>query len=134
MKIKNFFKELRYSECGKYNIILNKKPQIIFDYLRFFCYNYIEVIPMISIPAYFDGTAVRPLDDYYFKKNQRLVITVLDDSFNNSYYKTPVQTETQNEKQNIDFSFVDDIAGILSDEERAEMEKHCHLKFRDIEL
>jgi hypothetical protein len=89
---------------------------------------------MISIPAYFDGTAVRPLDDYYFKKNQRLVITVLDDSFNNSFYKIPAQTETQNEKQNIDFSFVDDIAGILSDEERTEMEKHCHLKFRDIEL
>jgi hypothetical protein len=89
---------------------------------------------MISIPAYFDGSTVRPLDDYYFKKNQRLVITVLDDTFDNSYYKIPAQTESDDEKKNIDFSFVDDIAGLLSDEERSEMEKHCHLKFRDIEI
>lgn len=34
---------------------------------------------MKSIPAYFDGNTVKTLDDYPFEKNQRLIITVLDD-------------------------------------------------------
>ena len=34
---------------------------------------------MKNIPAYFDGNAVRTVEDYPFRKNQRLVITVLDD-------------------------------------------------------
>ena len=87
---------------------------------------------MISIPAYFDGTSVKPLDDYYFKKNQKLVITVLDDSFDDYYSELPIKSTSDDEKANIDFSFVDDIAGILSDDEKAEMEQHCHLKFREI--
>ena len=34
---------------------------------------------MKNIPAYFDGNTVRTVEDYPFQKNQRLVITVLDD-------------------------------------------------------
>lgn len=37
---------------------------------------------MISIPAYFDGNAVRPLDNYTFSKNQKLFILIQDDSEN----------------------------------------------------
>ena len=33
---------------------------------------------MVTIPAYFDGNAVRTIDAYPFQKNQRLIITVLD--------------------------------------------------------
>ncbi|MCR5763928.1 MAG: hypothetical protein K6G00_11160 [Treponema sp.] len=46
---------------------------------------------MISIPAYFDGNAVKTLGTYPFEKNQRLIITVLDDS-----------TAWVDEKQDID--------------------------------
>lgn len=35
---------------------------------------------MTSIPAYFDGNAVRTLDAYPFEKDQKLIITVLDDT------------------------------------------------------
>ena len=35
---------------------------------------------MISIPAYFDGNTVRPIGKYNFEKNQRLLITVLEES------------------------------------------------------
>lgn len=34
---------------------------------------------MISIPAYFDGNAVRPLDNYTFSKDQKLFILIQDD-------------------------------------------------------
>ena len=35
---------------------------------------------MISIPAYFDGNTVRPLDNYTFSKNQKLFILIQDDN------------------------------------------------------
>ena len=35
---------------------------------------------MISIPAYFDGNTVRPIGEYTFEKNQKLLITVLDEN------------------------------------------------------
>ena len=35
---------------------------------------------MKNIPAYFDGNTVRTLDAYPFVKNQRLIITILDDT------------------------------------------------------
>ncbi|MBR4630321.1 MAG: hypothetical protein IKO57_07770 [Treponema sp.] len=34
----------------------------------------------------------------------------------------------------IDFSFVDNMVGILSHEEVDEMRKHCHLNFREVEI
>lgn len=34
---------------------------------------------MKTISAYFDGNAVKTVDEYKFQKNQRLLITVLDD-------------------------------------------------------
>ncbi|MBO7638631.1 MAG: hypothetical protein J6Y16_02805 [Treponema sp.] len=34
---------------------------------------------MISIPAYFDGNTVRLIGDYTFEKNQKLMITVVED-------------------------------------------------------
>ena len=37
-------------------------------------------------------------------------------------------------KDEIDFSFVDNMFGILSDEEADEMRKHCHLNFRESEI
>ena len=43
-----------------------------------------------------------------------------------------VEQEKESEKS-IDFSFVDDMFGIISDEEADEMRKHCHLKFKEIE-
>ena len=46
---------------------------------------------MISIPAYFDGNAVKTLETYPFEKNQRLIITILDDT-----------TAWANEKQDTD--------------------------------
>lgn len=35
---------------------------------------------MKNIPAYFDGNTVKTLDAYPFVKNQRLIITILDDT------------------------------------------------------
>lgn len=35
---------------------------------------------MLVIPAYYDGNTVKTVDDYKFSKNQKLMITVLDDS------------------------------------------------------
>lgn len=35
---------------------------------------------MISIPAYFDGNTVRPIGEYTFEKNQKLLITVLEEN------------------------------------------------------
>lgn len=43
---------------------------------------------MVSLPAYFDGNTVRTIDTYPFEKNQKLIITILDDS-------AAWQTETQ---------------------------------------
>ena len=34
---------------------------------------------MITIPAYFDGNAVRTLEDYKFEKGQRLTISVQEE-------------------------------------------------------
>lgn len=38
---------------------------------------------MTTIPAYFDGSTVRTLDAYPFEKDQKLIITVLDDTATN---------------------------------------------------
>ena len=82
---------------------------------------------MIALPAYFDGNTVRTVDAYQFHKNQKLVITVLDD------------TETQKAIGNTQAEKAEKlralyaIAGILSDNEAAEMRRHCHLHFRELE-
>ena len=34
---------------------------------------------MLVIPAYYDGNTVKTVDDYKFSKNQKLMITVLDE-------------------------------------------------------
>lgn len=35
---------------------------------------------MLVIPAYYDGNTVKTVDDYKFSKNQKLMITVLDEA------------------------------------------------------
>ena len=35
---------------------------------------------MLVLPAYYDGNTVKTVDDYKFSKNQKLMITVLDES------------------------------------------------------
>lgn len=34
---------------------------------------------MLVLPAFYDGNTVRTIDNYTFSKNQKLMITVLDD-------------------------------------------------------
>ena len=34
---------------------------------------------MLVLPAYYDGKSVKTIDDYKFLKNQKLMITVLDE-------------------------------------------------------
>ena len=34
---------------------------------------------MLVLPAYYDGNSVKTVDDYKFSKNQKLMITVLDE-------------------------------------------------------
>ena len=35
---------------------------------------------MLVLPAYYDGSSVKTVDNYKFSKNQKLMITVLDES------------------------------------------------------
>ncbi|MBR4823186.1 MAG: hypothetical protein IKZ86_00170 [Spirochaetaceae bacterium] len=35
---------------------------------------------MLVLPAYYDGNSVKTVDDYKFSKNQKLMITVLDEA------------------------------------------------------
>ena len=49
---------------------------------------------MTALQAYFDGSAVRTVDAYQFRKNQKLIITVLDD--------TEAWAQAAREKQDID--------------------------------
>ena len=35
---------------------------------------------MLVLPAYYDGNSVKTVDDYKFSKNQKLMITVLDEN------------------------------------------------------
>lgn len=35
---------------------------------------------MLVLPAYYDGNSVKTIDDYKFSKNQKLMITVLDEN------------------------------------------------------
>ena len=79
---------------------------------------------MKSIPAYFDGNAVRTLDDYPFEKNQRLIITVLDDKEQDIW-----QTAAKEKK---DTSFIFAMQGILSHDDVEDMRKNRHLKFKEM--
>ncbi|MBQ6567832.1 MAG: hypothetical protein IJR93_04170 [Treponema sp.] len=42
--------------------------------------------------------------------------------------------EKKEAKEDIDFSFVDNMVGLLSHEEVEEMKEHCHLNFREVEI
>ena len=42
--------------------------------------------------------------------------------------------EKKETKEDIDFSFVDNMVGLLSHEEVEEMKEHCHLNFREVEI
>ena len=71
---------------------------------------------MITIPAYFDGNAVRTLEDYKFEKGQRLTISVQERA-------------DENEEKRRAF---EDIFGMLSHEEAEEMRAQSGLHFRGL--
>ena len=53
---------------------------------------------MLVLPAYYDGKSVKTIDDYKFLKNQKLMITVLDE-------EDKQQTDLNRKKRPIDSFF-----------------------------
>lgn len=77
---------------------------------------------MKNIPAYFDGNTVRTLDAYPFVKNQRLIITILDDT---------EKEHAEARAQKKDTSFIFAMQGILSHDDVEDIRKNRHLKFKE---
>ena len=80
----------------------------------------------MTIEGYFDGTAVRTLEPVDLKPNQRVFISVLDNSFSDS--------KKQRIQQNLDS--INSVYGMLSSEESEAVDESIHtgIKFGELEV
>ncbi|HAC32734.1 MAG TPA: hypothetical protein DCF70_08940 [Treponema sp.] len=80
----------------------------------------------MTIEGYFDGTAVRTLEPVDLKPNQRVFISVLDNSFSDS--------KKQRIQQKLDS--INSVYGMLSSEESEAVDESIHtgIKFGELEV
>ena len=80
----------------------------------------------MTIEGYFDGTAVRTLEPVDLKPNQRVFISVLDNSYSDS--------KKQRIQQKLDS--INSVYGMLSSEESETVDESIHtgIKFGELEV
>ncbi len=80
----------------------------------------------MTIEGYFDGTAVRTLEPVDLKPNQRVFISVLDNSYSDS--------KKQRIQQKLDS--INSVYGMLSSEESEAVDEAIHtgIKFGELEV
>jgi len=80
----------------------------------------------MTIEGYFDGTAVRTLEPVDLKPNQRVFISVLDNSYSDS--------KKQRIQQKLDS--INSVYGMLSSEESEAVDESIHtgIKFGELEV